>query len=145
MSLLDGASQRGRRVYDIFDIIVRHVYVLEVMDVSTGVDRHIIIFVQNGHDVLLHVGALIFGLGGVGIDGMMANDHDPVFAGRLKGAVEPEELCLPVLLASIGIDGAVLAVTVDERCGVEEHYAYGCAVVLKHLSVGMLVNQSKTT
>ena len=71
------------------------------MDVSTGVDRHIIIFVQNGHDVLLHVGALIFGLGGVGIDGMMANDHDPVFAGRLKGAVEPEELCLPVFSAMI--------------------------------------------
>ena len=78
---------------------------LEVVDVSAGVDGHIIIFMEYGQQALLHVEALALLLRGVGIDGMMAHYNHPVFLGILQDPVEPGELSLHVLLAGIGIFG----------------------------------------
>ncbi len=77
---------------------------LEVVDVTAGINRHIIIFMEDRQKALLHVEALILLLRGVGVDRMMTYHDDPVFLGILQGFVEPGELSLSILLAGIRID-----------------------------------------
>ena len=62
---------------------------LEVVDVTAGINRHIIIFMEDRQKALLHVEALTLLLRSVGVDRMMAYHDNPVFLGILQGFVEP--------------------------------------------------------
>ena len=76
---------------------------LEVVDMAAGINRHIIIFMEDRKKALLHVESLTLLLLGVGVDRMMTYHNDPVFLGILQGFVEPGELSLCILLAGIRI------------------------------------------
>ena len=108
---------------------------LEVVDVSASIYSHIIIFVQDRHHILLHVGAFVFGLGSVGIDRMVSYHNYPILISQFQCVVESIELSLWVLLASIRIFSVVLTITVDKWSSVEEDDTNGCALALKHLSI----------
>ena len=127
------AGERGRRVDHVVDVVGLLADVLEIVDVSAGIDGHILVFVENRHHLLLHVVTLLFRLGGLGVDGVVAHHDDPVFVGVAQCFVQPLQLFVFILLAGIGIDVGIRAVAVDERRGVNEHHTQREALLLEHL------------
>lgn len=90
---------------------------------------------KHRQQTALHIDALTLLLRCVGIDGMVSQHHHPVLMGVLQRGVEPCQLRLCILLRRIGIDVGVLAIGVDERCGVEHHHADGGVLMVEHLRV----------
>ena len=86
---LHRTGQRRRGIDYVVDVVALLLDVLEVVDVAAGINRHIIIFMEDRQKALLHVEALTLLLRGVGVDRMMAYHDDPVFLGILQGFVEP--------------------------------------------------------
>ena len=65
----------------------------------------------------------------------MANNYYPIFLSILQSFVEPRELSLHILLASIWIYSRILTIRIDERCGIEEYNANGSITMIEHLSI----------
>ena len=103
---------------------------LEVVDVTAGINRHVIIFMEYRKKALLHVESLVLLLASLGVDRMMAYHDNPVFLGILQSFVEPGELSLSILLTSIRIDFRILAVRINKGRGVEEDDAHGGSFVV---------------
>ena len=56
---------------------------LEVVDVTAGINRHIIIFMEHRQQALLHIKTFGFLLACLGVDGVVTHHDDPVFVGIL--------------------------------------------------------------
>ena len=81
---LHRSSQRRGRVDHIVDRIAFLLDMLEIVNVATGINRHIIIFMEHWQEIFLHVESLILLLAGLGINRMMTYNDDPVFLGTLQ-------------------------------------------------------------
>lgn len=88
--------------------------VLEVVDMATTIDGHILMLLQHREQIFLHIGALHVFLRRLRIDRMVSYTDHPVLVGCRQRAVYPSQLPFAVLLVSIGIGGGVVAVAVHE-------------------------------
>ena len=102
---------------------------------AADVHGHVPVAGEHGVEPALHVLPLYVILAGVGVDGVVSQDDDPVLLGGGERGVHPVQLLLYVLLASVGVFVALLAVLVYQGRGVHEHEPDGHAAVLYHLGV----------
>ena len=69
--------------------IARHVDVLEIVDVTTSINRHIRVAAKYRKQALPHVATLILRLGGLCIYRMMPDHDDPIFLCGCESGIYP--------------------------------------------------------
>ena len=105
------------------------------MYVATGIDAHVVVALQHGQQTASQVLLLHDVLLRLRVDGVVPHDDDPVFLRVAQRGVEPLQLRLHVLHSCVGIDLRVVAVTLDERRGVDAHHPHRCAFRRHHLII----------
>ena len=101
---------------------------------SASIHINVFIALQHGQHGTLHILTFNIFLISISIYGVMTYNNNPVFMRIAQSGIEPLQLRVVLLLASIGVN-IRHTVTLNKRGSIDKHYAHGEAFLIKHLCI----------